>query len=65
MYTDKCYPLSTENKTDIILNDRKKEYNDKYYGICENNCKFTNYESNNEQKNQNVNVKLKQNLKKY
>ena len=65
LYTDKCYPLSTENKTDIILNDRKKEYNDKYYGICENNCKFTNYESNNEQKNQNVNVKLKQNLKNY
>ena len=64
MYTDKCYPLSTENKTDIILNDRKKEYNDKYYGICENNCKFTNYESNNGTKKSKCECQIKTEFKK-
>ena len=39
-YKDKCYPYTTDNGTDIILNDRKKEYNNKYFGLCENNCEF-------------------------
>ena len=46
-YTDKCYPFTTENKTDITLNDRKREYNNKYYGICENNCEFMEFENKN------------------
>ena len=39
-YKDKCYPYTTDNGTDIILNDRKKEYNNNNFGLCENNCEF-------------------------
>ena len=46
-YTDKCYPYTTEKNTDITLNDRKKEYNNKKYGVCENNCKLANFEIKN------------------
>ena len=42
-YNDKCFPFTTKNGTDIISNDRKKEYNDKNLGLCENNCKFLGY----------------------
>ena len=42
-YNDKCFPYTTVNKTDITLNDRKREYNDKDLSLCEINCSFKNY----------------------
>ena len=42
-YTDKCFSYTTDNNTDITLNDRKKEYNEKNLSICENNCTLTGY----------------------
>ena len=39
-YNDKCYPYTTDNRTDIILNDRKNEYNNKNLGLCEKNSRF-------------------------
>ena len=45
-YTDECYSYTTENGTDIILNDRHIEYNDNNLSICENNCSLTGYDSN-------------------
>jgi len=39
-YNDKCYPYTTIYNTDIILNDRKEEYNKENMGLCENNCEF-------------------------
>ena len=48
-YNDICYPYTTENKTDIILKDRRDEYI-KYIknnmSLCETNCKYTKYDYN-------------------
>ena len=44
-YTDECNPYTTENDTDILLNDRQNEFNDNNMALCENNCKFNSYES--------------------
>ena len=42
-YTDECYTYTTDNGTDIILNDRQEEYNNDNYSLCENNCSFVEY----------------------
>ena len=44
-YNDECYTYTTENGTDMILNDRQNEYNDNNLSICENYCTLTGYES--------------------
>ena len=44
-YNDECYAYTTENGTDIILNDRKNEYNEQNLSLCENNCTFNGYNS--------------------
>ena len=44
-YNDKCYAYTTENGTDIILNDRQIEYNDNNLSICENNCVLKGYDT--------------------
>ena len=38
-----CFQFTTENKTDIILYDRRKEFNDQNSSLCENNCKYLSY----------------------
>ena len=45
-YNDICYPYTTENNTDIILKDRRKEYIANNMSLCESNCKYTNYDYN-------------------
>ena len=45
-YTDECVPSTSENGTDIIINDRQNEYNSNNLSLCQNNCTFTGYESN-------------------
>ena len=46
-FKDICYPYTTENGTDMILNDRKEEFiNNDLYG-CEENCNFTDYDYEN------------------
>ena len=42
-YNDICYPYTTEKETDIVLYDRKKEYNDNNLGLCEKGCNFIEY----------------------
>ena len=42
-YNDICFPYKTENGTDITLNDRKNEYNNKNLSLCEKNCQFSQY----------------------
>jgi len=44
-YNDICYTYTTIDKTDIILNDRRKEFLDDNLTLCENNCKFNGYNS--------------------
>ena len=43
-YNDKCFPYTTENGNDIILNDRKNEYNNNNLSLCESNCSFVEYD---------------------
>ena len=45
-YNDECSVYTTEDGTDIILNDRKIEYNENNLSLCEKNCTFTEYDKN-------------------
>ena len=56
-YNDICYPHSTENKTDIILKDRQKEYINNNLSLCEANCEYERY--NIETKNVECNCLIK------
>ena len=46
-YNNECNTYTTENKTDIILNDRKEEYKDNNMSLCENICKYIGYDTDN------------------
>ena len=45
-YTDNCFAYTTEDGTDIILNDRKQEFSDNNLSLCENNCNYNGYDMN-------------------
>ena len=45
LYNDICYTLTTESETDISLKDRRNEYIEKNYSICEEDCDFTEYDN--------------------
>ena len=42
-YNDLCFPYTTENKTDIILQDRKDEFIKNNLSLCEKNCEYEEY----------------------
>ena len=42
-YNDICYTADSDYGTDIILSDRKQEYFDNNYSICEIDCDFVSY----------------------
>ena len=46
-YNDKCFPYTTVTNTDIILEDRRKEYINNNLSLCENNCEYSSYNSKN------------------
>ena len=48
-YTSNCFSYSTEDGTDIIVKDRKKEYGDKNLSLCENKCSYLGYDTDNKQ----------------
>ena len=56
-YMDNCFSYTTENGTDMILNDRKKEFSENNYSLCENNCNYSDYNQINKQSTCNCNVK--------
>ena len=39
-YNDKCYPYTSENGNDIILEDRQKKFRDMHLSLCEKNCEY-------------------------
>ena len=43
-YNDLCYTLTTESNTDISLKDRREEFLNNNISICEEGCKFTEYD---------------------
>ena len=44
-YTDICYFYTTNDNADIILSDRKKEFNKNNMSLCESNCIYKSYNS--------------------
>ena len=42
-YTDECNTYTTENGTDILINDRIEEFNEKNMSLCENICDYAGY----------------------
>ena len=56
-YNDKCFPYTTEQKTDITINDRRNEFNSKNMSLCESLCEFNGYDSNSEKVKCKCNVK--------
>ena len=58
-YTDNCFPYTTINGTDIILNDRQKEFEENNFSLCENNCKYTGLSSDNKQSSCDCKIKSK------
>ena len=61
-YTDECVPSTSENGTDIIINDRQNEYNNNNLSLCQNNCSFTGYEQETKKALCDCEVKTKINL---
>ena len=43
-YNDICYPYTSENGTDVTLEDRRKELSEKNKSICEEDCNFVGYD---------------------
>ena len=44
-YQDKCFP-NTKNKADILLYDRRKEFDKNNMSLCESICEFKGYKNN-------------------
>ena len=59
-YTDECYSYTTDNGTDILLNDRHEEYNNDNFSLCENNCTFSVYDKETKKVICNCEVKSKE-----
>ena len=45
-YIDECYPYTTDNGTDIILDDRKEEFIINNLSLCEDICEYKGYNEN-------------------
>ena len=61
-YTDNCFSYTTEDGTDLILNDRKQEFNQNNLSLCQNDCNYTGYNSDNKQSSCDCSVKNKMDL---
>jgi hypothetical protein len=59
-YTDKCNPHTTNNGTDILINDRQNEFNDNKMSVCENNCELNEYKYSTKKVVCECNIKVKQ-----
>jgi hypothetical protein len=46
-YNDICYPYTTQFKTDITISDRRNEFKYNNLSLCEKNCQFRGYDSEN------------------
>ena len=61
-YTDECFPSTSDNGTDIIINDRQNEFVNNNLSLCQNNCSFTGYEQETKKALCDCEVKTKINL---
>ena len=58
-YNDECSVYTTDDGTDIIIADRKQEYNDNNMFLCESNCEYTEYNTTTKKSVCNCEVKSK------
>ena len=58
-YNDICFTYTTEDGTDINLKDRKNEFFNKNYSICESNCDYGGYDSKLGKATCECNIKIK------
>ena len=58
-YTNECFSYTTDNKTDMLLNDRQYEYNNNNLSLCENNCSFSEYDKDSKKVECNCNASTK------
>ena len=42
-YHDKCYTYTLDNNIDLTLYDKKYNYNENFYALCEKICNYENY----------------------
>ena len=56
-YKDKCYPSSSECGDENTLTERINEFNENYLSLCENNCEFIEYDTNNKRVKCECNIK--------
>ena len=45
-YTDICTPYESEDGTDVLLSDRKKDFYNNNDTLCQANCQYSSYSSN-------------------
>ena len=58
-YNDECFSYTSDNGTDILLNDRHEEYNNNNLSLCENNCAFSGYNEDTNKVNCKCGIKSK------
>ena len=58
-YKDECSSYTSDNGTDMLLYDRKKEYGDNKLSLCEANCNYQGYDINYKQSICDCNIKNK------
>ena len=57
-YQDRCFPFKTEYGTDIIIYDRKSDLNNKHLSLCDKNCEYEGYNSDNKRANCECEIKM-------
>ena len=57
-YNDKCFPYTTENDTDIIIEDRRNEYINNNLSLCESNCEYNGYDIESKRVSCKCNIKI-------
>ena len=57
-YNDICFKYKSESNTDIILNDRRKEFIENNMNLCEEKCDLVDYNYNNKKAKCSCDIKL-------
>ena len=61
-YNDKCFSYTSDNGTDITLNDRQSEYVNNNLTICEDNCELIDYDKETKYASCDCNIKSNINI---
>ena len=59
-YTNECVPSTSDNGTDIILNDRKEEFINNNLSLCESKCTYNGYNEDSKKSSCECEIKSKE-----